>query len=873
VNDFVPDPSKPPYGEWLFGHKNNKKQAWMQKGGVTPPPPSSGITISREAGPGPVRIGDALKVVNTTGRPLFVQIKAPFTDDYEEQWVDLDGYNPEINWVADFQHLGHRLRVVGKGLDANGRPNQQDVYSNEIGPILHETDPVPSWVNGYVNTPAELAARAAAGDAVIVLAPGTVWDGAAFSIVYSNGRITTPQDNPAKIFNSYIRPTAWNNVDMEGIPCCYTRDWSVANRSEAFKLTGASSNVELRGCRQIGPHVTKAEYQAVPADIANSPYRGIGMNFLPDGFHGSDSRNFRVVGHYCANVWQGLYVAADARLEHVRIHRWYWDGLWIIATGALPTFQFYARDVIISDPVGVYDERDYDVATSTGNAPHPDAIQLPTGTFIIKPQIHGFIYCVGDTRARSRGTLTCVICNSQMRNAVFSRVAASGIGSIDWYQGDTDCQIDKAVKVGLHGNGGKALRFGNSLKPYANEYRVSRSTLLGDATLNTPTPSAYSHFLDSVIAANGDIEIYTYGEIGMVAPDVSSYCLLSRPRPGFEYINPLDANGHMSPHMELVPAPGMTVTPTPGGADIVIAPVFDVVEYSIRYRPTGGDDNSKWAVSRSLSPEFSLSLLGSEITYDIQSHVTTGDTVSFWSDVETFQTGAIDPIVVPTLTWEGGGGIVPQFDTVNTGTNRTFRIPIAFAEAPNGVRERISVSFYKTKTGVSSSINTFTNRFADIGVDDAKGDITEVSSRVVAPGGQGNIMRIGLGTPEAGADGVYMYQSALGRFAAFHWTAIASALLTVGPVGNSAAAGLTLPAVPPGSIIVIMGVKRSSPDTPMVWTVSDGTPLATTLVFSDVEAADSRVEIVTVNSPLGGNITISCAQGENIVAASFYETP
>lgn len=41
MNDFVPDPTKPQYGEWLFGHKNNNTQAWMQKGMSPPPGPPS----------------------------------------------------------------------------------------------------------------------------------------------------------------------------------------------------------------------------------------------------------------------------------------------------------------------------------------------------------------------------------------------------------------------------------------------------------------------------------------------------------------------------------------------------------------------------------------------------------------------------------------------------------------------------------------------------------------------------------------------------------------------------------------------------------------------------------------------------------------
>jgi hypothetical protein len=98
MNDFVPDPTRPPYGEWLFGYKNSNTQAWMQKG-VAPPPPAPDWKL-----PPPMTVPPSVAVTPT-------DVTITVNEWPKQPWVDeMKAYYADANETIDIE-IG--IRAVG----------------------------------------------------------------------------------------------------------------------------------------------------------------------------------------------------------------------------------------------------------------------------------------------------------------------------------------------------------------------------------------------------------------------------------------------------------------------------------------------------------------------------------------------------------------------------------------------------------------------------------------------------------------------------------------------------------------------------------------------------------------------------------------
>ena len=231
-----------------------------------PAPPAVPAPVIDVIG-GQMRVGAIVTVSNTNGRPCYVQVCAPGTEGFDDPFIELNLDDPVPMFTLTADHLGHNLQVISKGLDAAGRPNGVDAVSNVLGPVLHAVDPVGTTVANAT----EFASAVAAGASTIILAAGTEWSGTVFDRNLSDVRITTPQDNPARIVDSYMRPGTWTNVVLEGLVFRHSAAWALANRSNIMQTGATSDGITFRGCKQLGDNVAPAVYQAIPCLLYTSP--------------------------------------------------------------------------------------------------------------------------------------------------------------------------------------------------------------------------------------------------------------------------------------------------------------------------------------------------------------------------------------------------------------------------------------------------------------------------------------------------------------------------------------------------------------------------------------------------------------------------
>lgn len=582
--------------------------------------------LTRTGEPSAARVGDVYAVSSPAGLPCYVQVCLPGTEGYDRPFVEVDAYNPVPLFTLGYQHQGMKVRIVAKGLDSNGLPNGVDYYSNEIGPVLHAVDPVGVTVSNQ----AQLWAEMDAGTPLIVLAAGTTWDVGSLNRAYSNGRITTPQGNPARFVDSVTSITAtWSNVILDGLVIYGSAGWS-PGKGVMLTLGSNVSDVTLRAVRQYGDNVAPAVYQAVPAEIGPGlGYWGTGMDFMPYGISTRLATRVTIEGHHARNVFWPFILGPRTRARHIRAHGWYFDVIqW--NGGAGSTDYRDVRDFYVSDCYGVYNEL-------SASAPHCDPFQFSATGDALNVILDGYMNCIGDTRAYAfGGTVTNHIANSAVRRGRYRRAVATGQGSINWYQLGADNQLDYVTKVSF-GTAEGSLRFTGTTEVVGQgEARISRSILRGNVLFSTFGAKDYYVNDGSAVNVGADIQDYIKGDPAARPATLADLALMARPQPGHADKGALLESGHMRPFEEFPETPAITPTPVSGGFDIVLSAVAGAEAYGIRYRQTG--TTGAWITAFQPSEAFSTTGLGSAQNYDLQSWVKTDAGLSNWSAVQVVAT-------------------------------------------------------------------------------------------------------------------------------------------------------------------------------------------------------------------------------------------
>lgn len=575
---------------------------------------------------GEPRIGAFVTVSNTGGRPCYVQVMVPGTEDFDKPFIEINLDNPVPMFELTADHMGRMVRVISKGVDALGRPDGNDVVSNVIGPILHAVDPVGTTVSNST----EFGAAIAPG-ATIILAAGTVWNTDFLTRRNLSGvTVTTQQDNPAVISDTILRPGTLTNVVFEGLVFRYSRAWSQANRASTL-LTGTSSDgITMRGCQQIGDNVTREEYQAVPPSRAQSPYVNTGMTFVPQGFEFHRSRNITLEGHLIRNTFRGLTIPTSTTFRGVRIHGWYFDGTQINGSFSSQSDRLDIRGYYCSTCYGIYNEM-------SSVSPHMDALQGAAGAFVVQPIVDMYVNLIGDTRATAfGGVVTNLISEQQWRDARFRRCLWTGSGSINAYMTGRDHSFAFCTKalVGTAAGGG-ATRFGPA-GSFNNEARIESSIFRERANRVGFGPDAYYVENDSNVPVSTlfdqAIAEKLFGPVSQRADTLAELALMLRPRPGFEGRGALTESGHIRAMGDMPAPPAISAMPGTGSWSLSLAGVSGAQRYEVRYRPTGS--SGAWTRDTGAGTTFAASGLAAG-SYDVQAFVRTSDGLSRWGDVQT----------------------------------------------------------------------------------------------------------------------------------------------------------------------------------------------------------------------------------------------
>jgi hypothetical protein len=613
-------------------------QNWMRPSGGG----GGGLTIA-----GTARVGQVVTVTNPTPSwPAFVRVMYPGTEAYDQPFLDLDLDNPVPTFTLGEQHMGMMVQVCALELDANGLPTGVTAVSNTIGPVLHAVDPDLEPGAVVVSTPAALATAVAGAAPVIVLAAGTTWNAADIPNTISNKRITTPQNNPARISDSYMAPTEWTNVTWEGIPHWLSFTFlTTVTRSNALNLGPTSSGCTIIAPRVICPNIDQATYQNVPANLLDSIYRGgFGMRFTGLGLSVSSSPGATIRGYFARNVYIALDLNHDTVCEHVRIHGWYFDCVRLI--GNAPTGGGRLVGLYVSHCYGLYDEMDTNAnAFGNGNAPHPDLIQVFNASSL-DFTIDKVAYVIGNTRAHADGCTatgnpvnTNYISNTNVRRMRIRRALFGGSGAITGYFSIADYILDFVSQwsPGLSRGSTGSLRFNESTdQNYQNDGMVSRSLLFtAPATQNLST-SAFITVEDTDSSISGAPSTRVFGSSAIRPDTLSQLALLLRPRPAFATQGAIAGTGHMRPLAAIPTAPTFSVTPTAGGFNVSVTAVSGAESYRLWYRPTGS--TGAWGRAVQASTSFVLLDLGSLIGYDLRVSVRTPNGWSAWSPITTATT-------------------------------------------------------------------------------------------------------------------------------------------------------------------------------------------------------------------------------------------
>lgn len=624
-------------------------QNWMRPGGG-----GSGPTIS-----GIARMGQTI-TVSGTNLPCFVQVMYPGTEAYDQPWVDLDVDNPIPNFALDWQHLGMMVRVIAVDLDNDGRPTGTFTASNVIGPVLHAVDPATEPNSITVSDTTALQNAVNNGSiSTIVLAAGSTWAASAIPNSINGKRITTPQNNPARIVDSYMNPTAWTNVTWEGIAHWFTFGFltGATPRARALDLGATSSGCSVLAQRIIAPNIDAATYQNVPANLLDSIYRtAAGMRFTVLGLSVGNSPGATVKGYFIRNAYIALDLNHDTICEHARVHGWYLDCFRVI--GNAPSGGGRLIGGYSSHVYGLYDENDATTNSfGSGNAPHPDCIQVLNAS-TLDFTFDKIAHVVGNTRAHGDGCTatnnpvnTNYISNTNARRIRIRRALLGGSGSVTGYFVVGDYVLDYISQwaPGLSRGGSGTLQFLESTdRNYEDDGMFSRSIVVNTPTGGTLAASASITVEDT---AAGSIETRVFG-LASIRPDtLSQLALLLRPRPAHAAQGAIADTGHMRPLGAIPAAPTLSLTPTPGGFDCTLGAVSGAEKYRLWYRPTGS--TGSWVRLENAAPNtaFSQSNLGGSVGYDVRASVRTApDGWSRWSAVQTVTTGA-----TPALGFPAGG--------------------------------------------------------------------------------------------------------------------------------------------------------------------------------------------------------------------------
>lgn len=619
--------------------------------------PVEGLALS-----GVARVGQSITVTNPTGGSCFVQATHGPVETYYQPWRDLDLFQPEPAFTLLEDWLGLKLRVRVPILDVNGIPTGDSYVSNEIGPILHAVDPESEPGAQTVSTPAAFAAAAAdAGVSTIVLAAGTIWDGATFPNAISGKRITTPQDNPAIIRDSFVRPTNWQNVTYEGMVHHHSRAWlmaSVVNRDFCFEPTGGCNNLLVIAGKAYADDITEAEAKAVPPTLLQSPYRKPatppadpllpytvdgtdGMTFTIEGFNVSVVPNAEIRGFWGRNMDRVLVKQVNHQARNVRAHGIYFDGL-LLQNGSSGAGRI--DGLALSGWLSIYDEIDATAnSLGSGNAPHTDGAQRQGAGTATGYVFDRYVMVPGRTRAWAdglpgggNGVMPSLITSAPMVSPRFRRCLWNCSGSVATYMANRDYQLDYVTSIPFSSETTSAARFNGFTagNPYLNEGRVSRSLLGGPITSTLTAPSFYLRTKRAWSNIRSELDTYVRGAIDYRPDDLADLAIVSRPQPGYEGDGSLTATGHWKPLGALPATPVIAaLAGQPGGFDLQITEVVGATAYRIRYRPTS-DPLGPWEVSPEdvASPLFEIRGLGSTgREYEVQAWVETDDGVSNWS--------------------------------------------------------------------------------------------------------------------------------------------------------------------------------------------------------------------------------------------------
>jgi hypothetical protein len=476
---------------------------------------------------------------------------------------------------------------------------------------------------------------------------------------------------------------------------------------------------------------------------------------------------------------------------------------------------------------------------------------------------------LGNTRCYAFGGVMPTMIPSTFTDRLrFRRVLSQSTGSIGWYTAGGDTSIDYATRARFAGSGSNSLRWGGTGQPgdqpFTDEGRISRSIFKENAVNGVVAASFYAVNDNSVINAGSSINQFIRSSANTIPATPSDLALMCRPQPGEEGRGCLTPSGHMRPLGAFPDAPGVTLTPTPGGFAATVATVPGALEYGIRYRVAG--TSGAWVRAFEETPSFTAANLGSQIAFDVQTWVKTADGLSVWSDNQSVTTGAIGAVAVPSMTIEPVGTGISQFA-------KSVNQPWTPAAAPNGTTVRTTLLAAKHRSGsTGGSAGVSSMRFSD----SAGGSMGSISSLAGAinnqtPGGQFRTTRIGTGTPAADATHMRLEMSANSNWAGYMASALWGVPVTPAVVATSSGGSLSLANVPPGARILVLLLRAGT--TPGTWSASNGAaspPAVVSLAsVSDLISSDCQVEIVTVGAPTGGIFTISNSGSGQMTAVAF----
>jgi hypothetical protein len=557
------------------------------------------------------------------------------TDGFDLEWLDLDLHSPEPTFTLEAKHAGRDIRVIAVAVDGSGLPTGTILTTPNLGRVIHATDPVPTWGQNVTNA-TQLQARMALNDAVIVLAPGSTWNGADFNVACTGSRITTPLDNPARVTAGFIKPANWVNVHLDGLVMSYDgADLTANGRDWAIELGPTSSGCRFTSIQIYASNITPAIYQALPpgGDLLLSPYRTTGMPFVVDGITTTNSNGAIIDGYSARNVYRGLAAKGDLQGGHIRIHGFYFD-CFLLDGGAGGRIHTLSA----SHPYGLYDERDSTTSFSgSGNSPHTDLWQLQ-GSSPQNFEILYLCYVIGETRARGIGpsagaVLTNLISNVNPKNCHIRCAVFDGQGSITAYLDGDDWQLDYVTKISYGPSGSASASRFNDL---SNEGYIGRSILDGPVTSGTILANGYITVRDSITDIRGSEDTYVYGNNTIIPPTLTALGQLSRPRAPQAGRGALTTTGHFRNLAARPTAPSATLTGVSGGFTATLATVTGASLYRIRYRRD--DIGVTWTVQESATPSFTSGAVGSAVPVAVQTWVQTADGISGWSSTQTVST-------------------------------------------------------------------------------------------------------------------------------------------------------------------------------------------------------------------------------------------